>query len=69
MAVCAQGVVAEVAGGDPDRVRRVAVRFASPVPLGETLRVRLYGTGPGCFGFEADCAGATVITHGLAELR
>jgi acyl dehydratase len=69
MALCAQGVVEQVTGGDPDRVRRVAVRFASPVPLGETLRVRLYDIGPGCYGFEAECAGATVITHGRAELR
>jgi len=69
MALCAQGVVEQVAGGDPERVRRVAVRFASPVPLGETLRVRLYDAGSGCYGFEAECAGATVITHGLAELR
>jgi acyl dehydratase len=69
MALCAQGVVEHVAGADPDRVLRVAVRFASPMPLGETLRVRLYDAGPGCYGFEAECAGATVITHGHAELR
>ncbi len=30
MAMCTQAVIAEVAGGDQARVRRVAVRFASP---------------------------------------
>ena len=69
MALCARGVVEQVAGGDPGRVRRIAVRFATPVPLGETLRLRLYDAGDRCYGFEADCAGATVITHGRAELR
>jgi acyl dehydratase len=69
LALCARCVVEQVAGGDTDRVRRVAARFASPVPLGETLRVHLYDAGAGCYGFEAACAGATVITHGLAELR
>lgn len=69
MALCAQGVVALVADGDPIRVRRVAVRFASPTFLGEQLNVRLYDAGTlGC-AFEADSAGATVIAHGRAELR
>jgi acyl dehydratase len=69
MALCAQGVVQLVAGGDPSRVRRVAVRFASPTFLGERLDVRLYDAGPLGYAFEADSAGATVITHGRAELR
>ena len=69
MALCAQGVVELVADGDPNRVRRVAVRFATPTFLGEQLHVRLYDAGAlGC-AFEADAAGATVITHGRAELR
>ncbi|HEY8525278.1 MAG TPA: MaoC/PaaZ C-terminal domain-containing protein [Acidimicrobiales bacterium] len=68
MALCAQGVVQVVADGDPARVRRVAVRFAAPTYLGERLQVRLYDAGRlGC-AFEAECAGATVITHGRAEL-
>src|SRR3954470_2387147 len=39
MALCAQAVVELVAGGDPERVRRVAVRFASPTFLAEQLHV------------------------------
>jgi acyl dehydratase len=69
MALCAQGVVDLVAGGDPDRVQRVAVRFATPTPLGELLRLRLYDAGADGYAFEADCAGTAVIAHGRAELR
>jgi acyl dehydratase len=69
MALCAQGVVELAAGGDPERLRRVAVRFATPTFLGEHLDVRLYDAGPLGIAFEADCAGATVVTHGRAELR
>jgi len=69
MALCAQGVVELAAGGDPDRVRRIAVRFATPTFLGERLDVRLYDAGPLGVAFEADCARATVITHGRAEIR
>jgi acyl dehydratase len=69
MALCAQGVVQLAADGDPSRVRRVAVRFATPTFLGEQLHVRVYDAGAlGC-AFEADSTGATVITHGRAELR
>jgi len=69
MALCAQGVVQLVADGDPERVRRVAVRFATPTFLGDELQVQLYDAAPlGC-AFEAVSGGATVITHGRAELR
>lgn len=68
MALCAQGVVELVADGDPARVRRVAVRFAAPTFLGERLDVRLYDAGPLGVAFEAHSAGATVVTHGRAEL-
>jgi acyl dehydratase len=69
MALCAQGVTDLVAGGDPARLHRIAVRFASPTFLGERLQMRLYDAGPLGYAFEADSAGATVITHGRAELR
>jgi len=69
MALCAQGIVATVATDQPERVRRVAVRFASPTFLGEDVHVQLYAAGPLSYAFEADSAGARVITHGRAELR
>lgn len=69
MALCAQGVTALVADGDPSRIRRIAVRFASPTFIGERLHLRLYDAGPLGYSFEADSAGALVIAHGRAELR
>jgi acyl dehydratase len=69
MTLCAQGIVTVATGGDADRVRRVAVRFASPTFLGEQLHVRVYDAGPLGYAFEAESAGAPVITHGRAELR
>lgn len=69
MALCAQAVTELAADGDPERLRRVAVRFATPMFLGEKLAVHLYDAGPLAVAFEAECAGATVITHGRAELR
>ena len=69
LGLCAQGVVALVAGGDPERLRRIAVRFATPTFLGERLHVRVYDAGSLGYAFEADSLGASVITHGRAELR
>ncbi len=69
MALCAQGLVELVAEGDPERLARVAVRFAKPVLVGEGLDVQLYDAGPLGFAFEARSGGAEVITQGRAELR
>jgi len=69
MALCAQAVTGLVADGDPRRVRRVAVRFAAPVLLGEQLLVEAYDAGGGAFAFEATSAGRAVVTHGRVELH
>ena len=69
MALCGQAVTERAAGGDPARLRRIAVRFASPTFIGEQLEVLLYDAGPLGVAFEATAGGATVITHGRAELR
>jgi hypothetical protein len=58
-----------VAGGDPARVRRVAVRFASPAALGADLTVDVFAAGPSAYAFEASCGEATVIRHGRLERR
>jgi acyl dehydratase len=68
MAMCTHAVVAMVADGDSSRVRRVAVRFASPTRLDEDLTVDVYEIDPMRYGFEATCAGAGVIKHGRLEL-
>ena len=69
MALCAQGVVQLVAEGNPERVRRIAVRFASPTFLGEQLAVHVFDADPYGYAFEADSAGARVISNGRVELR
>jgi acyl dehydratase len=68
MALGAQGVAKFAADGDTSRLRRVAVRFASPTFLDEDVRVRVYDAGDGGYAFEADCAGTPVLAHGRAEL-
>ncbi len=68
MAMCTQAAVGAVADGDPSRVRRVAVRFASPTRLDADLTVDVFGIDANTFAFEATCAGATVIKHGRLEL-
>jgi hypothetical protein len=55
--------------GDPGRVRRVAVRFAAPTPLGADLTVDTYGIDEHAFAFEASCGDAGVISHGRLELQ
>jgi acyl dehydratase len=72
MAMCTQAAVAMVADGDPSRVRRVAVRFASPTRLGADLTVDVYDASTteseGVYAFEATCADVAVIKHGRLEL-
>ena len=47
MAICAHHVLGIVGVDDPGRVSRVAVRFASPTPLGADLAVDAYGIDDG----------------------
>jgi acyl dehydratase len=68
MGMCAQAAVGLVADGDPARVRRVGVRFASPTRLDEDLTVEVFRAGTNAYAFEAACAGATVVKHGRIEL-
>ena len=69
LALCAQAVVALAVGGGPERLARIAVRYAKPVLLGERRDVRLYDAGPDGLAFEAESRGSKVITQGRAELR
>lgn len=72
MAMTSQAVIATVAGGDPARLRRLAVRFAANVLPGNDVEVTLYEAGEADgrkrYAFEATSAGATVIKNGLAEV-
>jgi acyl dehydratase len=69
MALCAQGVVDVVAAGDHSRVRRIAVRFASPTFIGERVDVHVFDAGEVGWAFEAESNGATVVSNGRVELR
>ena len=73
MAMCSQAVVKSVADGDPSRLRRLAVRFASNVFPGNDVEVQLYDAGTtadgnAAYAFEATSAGAIVIKNGRAEI-
>jgi len=78
MAICTHRLLALLGVDDPGRVRRVAVRFASPTPLASNLTVNAFGIVEHSFAFEAVAGragnpgpsnGATTITHGRLELR
>jgi len=67
MAFCGRAVIESVAGGDPARLVRLAVKFSRPVRPGEEITVRIYGTGDGAYGFEAlNADGQAAVKDGLA---
>jgi acyl dehydratase len=68
MAICSAAVVDALAGGDPTRLRRLAVRFYRPVFPGNDLVVSFYDAGEGGYAFEATSAGKVVVRDGRAEL-
>jgi acyl dehydratase len=72
-AMCSGAVVKIAADGEPERVRRLACRFAAPVFPRHDLVVEVFdaGTtdaGDRCVAFEAASSRATVIKHGRAEI-
>lgn len=69
MAMCGSAVVDTVAGGDPARLGRLAVRFSKPVFPGTDLMVHLYDAGGGAYAFEAASDGVLVVKDGIAEVR
>ena len=70
MAFCGRAVIETVAGGDPTRLARLAVKFSRPVLPGQEITVRIYAAGRATYGFEAlNAEGQTVVKDGLAELR
>lgn len=72
MAMTSQAVIRTVAGGDPARLRRLAVRFAKNVFPGDDVTTTIYDGGSSDgrhrYPFEAATASATVIVNGLAEV-
>ncbi len=73
MAMCSSAVIEAVAGGDPTRLARLAVRFSKPVLPGSDLVTTVYPydlqEGGPSFAFEASSRDERVIRDGRAELR
>lgn len=73
MAFSTKAVVDHTCGGDPERLKRVRVRFSKPVLPGDTVTTRIWkaeaSNGHAAYGFEAvNQDGARVITNGYAEV-
>ncbi|MGI8684431.1 MAG: MaoC/PaaZ C-terminal domain-containing protein [Acidimicrobiales bacterium] len=72
MAMTSQAVISSVAGGDPARLRRLAVRFSRPVFPGTDVVTSLFDAGPvdgrRIYAFEAHSGGELVISNGRAEV-
>jgi len=72
LAFTSRAIVNGVAGDNPERLKRLAVRFAKPVIPGETLRTSIWpasGGRPGDYVFETrDPRDSLVISDGRAEL-
>lgn len=74
MAMAGKAVVQTVAGGDPVRLKRLAVRFSEFVLPGEDLVTTIYDAGPDgapavqVYAFEAHSNGRRCLTHGRAEV-
>ena len=72
MAMTSQAVISSAAGGDPARLRRLAVRFSRPVFPGTDVVTTIYDAGPDdgrhVYALEAHSAGELVISNGRAEV-
>jgi acyl dehydratase len=72
MAMTSQAVIKSVAGGDPARLKRLAVRFSKPVFPGNDVVTTIYDAGVRdgrhVYAFEATSNGDTVIKDGIAEV-
>jgi acyl dehydratase len=66
MAFCQKAIVDQLCAGDPMRLKRLKVRFAKPVLMGQTLDI--VGWGPAPLGFEMRVGKDVVIKDGLAEI-
>jgi acyl dehydratase len=69
MAMSGKSVVDQLADGDPSRLHRLGVRFASPVFNSATLTTQGWNTEKGSNFIVRDESGKVVIANGVAEIR
>jgi acyl dehydratase len=70
MAFVAHGVLSHVAPRNPERLKRLAVRFAAPGRPGQVMTTSIWDTGGGVFRFEStNNEGQVLIKDGLAEIE
>ncbi len=68
MSMIMQSIIDGHLGGDPERLKSLAVRFSAPVYPGDTLSVECVKAGEGAIKFEAaQESGMKVIKGGFAE--
>jgi acyl dehydratase len=67
--VAGHAILKTLCGYDPTRLRRLDVRFSSPVYPGETIRTEIWNEGPGRAGFRSRVVerDTVVLNNGLAE--
>jgi acyl dehydratase len=69
MAIATKAAVNGLAGGDPTKIGRVAVRFSRPVLPGQELTTKLWTSGERTYGFETyNPKGSAVVKSGVIEL-
>ncbi len=74
LGVTTRGLIELAADGDPRRVARIAVRFASPTFPGDAIQLSVYEVGKTDQGlrscaFEAFSGDVAVLRHGRIEVR
>lgn len=69
MAFTSWALIQRAAGGDPRKLRRLAVRFSQPLRPGDEITTRVWPVRPGIYQYETTTqSGAVVIRNGLAEI-
>jgi acyl dehydratase len=73
LAVTSRGLIELAAGNDPRRIRRIAVRFSSPVFPQSSIDLSVFdigatANGDHAYAFEAASEGQAVFRHGLVEV-
>jgi acyl dehydratase len=70
MAFNSHAVLSQVAPSNPERLRRLAVRFAAPGRPGQVMTTSIWNTGEGVYRFESvNDEGQVLIKDGLAEIK